>query len=275
MNYYPFGAQFCDGSATSDVQPYKYNGKELDKMHGLNTYDYGARQYNPITARWDRPDPLAEKYYGVSPYMYCLGNPVKHVDPDGRFPSMWKAQVSHVFSNMEATFTGCTVGDIVYDQNARTENGRYYYNKVSSDGEGGFVVTKIKNMSHEIADDISLIGIGIEGVGYGLTLSGVGAEAGVPTAKVGAAISKAGTFMGAAIDFFNEDYANLLETIAFYGTNRKLGRLIDKIPGCDDYTKNVLKQGTDLKMSLMEYTFDKAIEKKQEEQRRKEEVDEY
>ena len=35
-------------------QPYKYNGKELDKMHGLNTYDYGARQYNPVTARWDR-----------------------------------------------------------------------------------------------------------------------------------------------------------------------------------------------------------------------------
>ena len=52
-------------------------------MHGLNTYDYGARQYNPITARWDRPDPLAEKYYGVSPYMYCLGNPVNAIDPDG------------------------------------------------------------------------------------------------------------------------------------------------------------------------------------------------
>jgi hypothetical protein len=54
-DYYPFGMQFCDGSANNnDVQPYKYNGKELDKMHGLNTYDYGARQYNPITARWDR-----------------------------------------------------------------------------------------------------------------------------------------------------------------------------------------------------------------------------
>ena len=34
------------------------------------------------------------------------------------------------------------------------------------------------------------------------------------------------------------------------------------------------KQGTDLKMSLMEHTFDKAIEKKQEEQRRKEEENE-
>ena len=39
-------------------QPYKYNGKELDLMHGLNTYDYGARQYEPVTGRWDRVDPL-------------------------------------------------------------------------------------------------------------------------------------------------------------------------------------------------------------------------
>ena len=32
----------------ASLQPYKYNGKELDLMHGLNTYDYGARQYDPI-----------------------------------------------------------------------------------------------------------------------------------------------------------------------------------------------------------------------------------
>ena len=35
-------------SRDADVQPYKYNGKELDLMHGLNTYDYGARQRNGI-----------------------------------------------------------------------------------------------------------------------------------------------------------------------------------------------------------------------------------
>jgi RHS repeat-associated protein len=85
-NYYPFGAPYADPAAVSsaDRQPYKYNGKELDKMHGLNTYDYGARQYNPITARWDRPDPLAEKYYPYSPYVYCLNNPIRLIDPDGR-----------------------------------------------------------------------------------------------------------------------------------------------------------------------------------------------
>ena len=81
-NYYPFGAPYADPAAVSsaDRQPYKYNGKELDKKHGLNTNDYGARQYNPVTARWDRMDPLAEKYYSVSPYVYCVGNPISYVD---------------------------------------------------------------------------------------------------------------------------------------------------------------------------------------------------
>ena len=84
-NYYPFGAPYADasGSTNSDFQPYKYNGKELDKMHGLNTYDYGARQHDPILARWDRIDPLAEKYYNVSPYVYCINSPVNYVDLDG------------------------------------------------------------------------------------------------------------------------------------------------------------------------------------------------
>jgi RHS repeat-associated protein len=87
-NYYPFGAPFVESSSYSapDLQPYKYNGKELDLMHGLNTYDYGARQYDPILARWDRVDPLAEKYYPYSPYNYCLDNPVKYIDPDGNSP---------------------------------------------------------------------------------------------------------------------------------------------------------------------------------------------
>ena len=66
------------------LQPYKYNGKELDLMHGLNTYDYGARQYDPILAKWDRVDPLAEKYYPLSPYVYCKDNPINSIDPDGR-----------------------------------------------------------------------------------------------------------------------------------------------------------------------------------------------
>ena len=29
-------------------------------------------------------DPLCEKYYNISPYSYCAGNPIRYVDPDGR-----------------------------------------------------------------------------------------------------------------------------------------------------------------------------------------------
>ena len=79
-NYYAFGTPYEDSTPSQ----YKYNGKELDRMHGLDTYDYGARQYDPILARWDRMDPLSEKYYSTSPYAYCANNPVKFIDPDGR-----------------------------------------------------------------------------------------------------------------------------------------------------------------------------------------------
>ena len=87
-NYYPFGAPFADEKAIKgeSLQPYKYNGKELDLMHGLNTYDYGARQYDPILARWDRIDSRCEDFYAVSPYVYANNNPVKFIDPDGNSP---------------------------------------------------------------------------------------------------------------------------------------------------------------------------------------------
>jgi len=67
--------------------------RHIDNVHGLNTYDYGARQHDPILGRWDRIDPLAEKYYSTSPYAYCANNPVRFIDPDGREtkePEKWR-----------------------------------------------------------------------------------------------------------------------------------------------------------------------------------------
>ena len=86
-NYYPFGAPYSDATTTNPTfQRYKYNGKELELMHGLKWYDYGARWYDPLLVNWNRPDPSHKDYYPWSPYVYCGDNPVNAVDPDGRTP---------------------------------------------------------------------------------------------------------------------------------------------------------------------------------------------
>jgi RHS repeat-associated protein len=53
-------------------------------MHGYDTYDYGARGYYAAMGRFMSIDPLAEKKPWMSPYVYCSGNPVNRIDPDGR-----------------------------------------------------------------------------------------------------------------------------------------------------------------------------------------------
>lgn len=80
-HYYPFGGLFAEGIDTSK-QAYKYNGKELDRKHGLNWYDYQARMKD----EWwfTGVDPFCEKYYSMSPYTYCFNNPVRFIDPNGK-----------------------------------------------------------------------------------------------------------------------------------------------------------------------------------------------
>ena len=81
-HYYPFGGTFA--SVSSSVQPFKYNGKELDTKKGLDWYDYGTRRYDVELGRFTTVDPLTEKYYSESPYSYCGNNPIMFIDPDGQ-----------------------------------------------------------------------------------------------------------------------------------------------------------------------------------------------
>ncbi len=83
-HYYPFGTAFAENTVDEQKkQPCKYNGKELDQMHGLNLYDYSARYYESAVGRFTTVDPHAENYYSWSPYHYAGNNPIRITDPTG------------------------------------------------------------------------------------------------------------------------------------------------------------------------------------------------
>lgn len=81
-DYYPFGKQHGDYH-TGYIHPYRYNGKEMESMMGIDWLYYGARMMEPEWGRFTIPDPLAEEEPGISPYVYCENNPVNAIDPDG------------------------------------------------------------------------------------------------------------------------------------------------------------------------------------------------
>ncbi|HND44397.1 MAG TPA: RHS repeat-associated core domain-containing protein, partial [Cyclobacteriaceae bacterium] len=84
-DYYAFGLNFNSHQRENATgNQYLYNGKERQDELDLGWMDYGARMYIPEIGRWGVVDVLSEKYYKMSPYNYCLNNPIRLVDPDGK-----------------------------------------------------------------------------------------------------------------------------------------------------------------------------------------------
>ena len=132
--YYPYGRCWESNS----FQPYLYNGKEIDLMHDLEWYDYGARMYESGLCRFMTMDPLCEKYYNISPYAYCANNPIKYIDPDGNLIVFAKG-VSDSFRNNFAKAVrylnshGC--GGML---KALNDSKNTYYISESADGNNSF-----------------------------------------------------------------------------------------------------------------------------------------
>jgi len=88
-DYYPFGMRFSSAEYNNTADnKYLYNSKELqdDQMGAtkLDWYDYGARMYDPQIGRWNSIDPLLGLSTSLTPYNFCLNNPIRYVDPNGK-----------------------------------------------------------------------------------------------------------------------------------------------------------------------------------------------
>ena len=142
--YYPSGLPWASNTGDNPgTQPYKYNGKEFVEMHGYNGLDYGARTFFPDRGNGSMSvDPLCEKYYSISPYAYCLGNPVKYIDPDGRAPGDFfktkngAAKDWGKFYNGKSIAEGKEYASTIYSFTKAGKSGYTYTNAASGTNAG-------------------------------------------------------------------------------------------------------------------------------------------
>ncbi len=81
----------------------------LSPHHQITTFSPppAARHYHSTLSIWLSVDPMADKYPGVSPYVYCANNPVRLVDEDGR--DIWELDecgniINHIEDDMVDQF---------------------------------------------------------------------------------------------------------------------------------------------------------------------------
>jgi len=124
-----------------------FNGMESDdELKGTkNSYDFGARIYDPRLVRFLSVDPLANKYPYLSPYSFVANNPINAIDPSGKdvYLIIWataNGEIGHaaiaVTNYAEVTRTVVENGrTITYTEHV--PDGTYTYYDLWPGNEGG------------------------------------------------------------------------------------------------------------------------------------------
>ena len=268
IEYVPFGEVFVEERNNIWNTPYLFNAKEFDEETGL--YYYGARYYEPRVSLWISTDPMQEKTSNITTYAYCINNPVAYIDHDGKFSKKWMANISRTWYNL---WHKQKAGPIIENKDATTSKFKYTYNTYSVNN-GEFAITSHYKFDTTASQRVQDIGDGISLAGYATTLSVIGAEVGVPMAAFGQTVSSIGTVSEFVLDVANGDYGNSVKSAIYKGIEFLVEKGMKKIvPGYGkkigekgfEIGTEILKQGTNLKLSGAERITDMIIEKKQEE----------
>ena len=164
-DYYPSGSRWKDPTSKVSTNRYRFSGKEEQTLGDLGYLDFGARMYDPALGRWFTQDPLAEKYYSVSPYAYCNNNPIKLIDPDGMkidTTMLSKDQMaiyrkaadvlvgsSNLFATMYRSLEQSSeVYAIEFGQTALNQSGSHVSGQFMSDKNGGGTVMFLEGTSY-------------------------------------------------------------------------------------------------------------------------------
>ena len=102
-DYLPFGTKISHPlHAQMGTNHWRYAGKE--EFTELNLLDFGARMYDPFTARWTKTDDAAATFPNFGSFVYCGSNPISHKEIDG---DVWDTVI-------DAAFLAYDVGSAIY-----------------------------------------------------------------------------------------------------------------------------------------------------------------
>ncbi|MCB0738697.1 MAG: hypothetical protein KDC92_14380, partial [Bacteroidetes bacterium] len=163
QDYYPFGMLLpnrvyqADSTGTGDYR-YAFNGMERDdEVSGAgNSYNFGARNYDPRIGRFIRMDFYTSSFPYYSPYLFAGNKPIVAIDRDGNWEE-WKKVVVAVDENgkVKVVSTKTTYRDIESDYNVDYV---HFYVKLPNGKEIYYGQTDVPNGVHagmENAKDIN------------------------------------------------------------------------------------------------------------------------
>lgn len=102
-DYLPFGTKIANPlHVQMGTNRWRYAGKE--EFPDLNLLDFGARMYDPFTARWTKTDDAAATFPNFGSFVYCGSNPISHKEIDG---DVWDTVI-------DAAFLAYDVGSAIY-----------------------------------------------------------------------------------------------------------------------------------------------------------------
>ena len=186
MDYLPYGEKCRNSTLISGENDYLYGGKEFQApVFNIPWYDSQAR-FQTTDGMFVSLDPQCEKYYSISPYAYCAGNPVRYVDRDG---GDWRDVVNGFSSAVRTNLSPASPTEAIspaVSNAAHYAIGHYLGNAAT-----------IVLGAHMIADGAAMIagGAGAAAGGVVAAPATAGASVAVSAAGIGAAV--AGTTMSA------------------------------------------------------------------------------
>jgi len=135
--------------------------------------------------KWLSVDPLVDKYIYASPYIYCNGNPIKYVDPNGEGPQDKAAGWTIGIITNIIPFAGLTnVRDSYVPDNPADYNASLQGADALARGIGMVLAAQ--------GGSTMAFGLEVSEMGLGLAATGIGTPAGGEVASIGGAIVATG-----------------------------------------------------------------------------------